>query len=355
MKRIISVLFSFILIISTASCGEDPHDNSIESSVESNVSFSESLEVEMTVDAIASAVVSGDISDAASEAEAVLGDKISIVVLGDSIARGYGLKNIESERFSSVLGEKLKSRYNEVIVSNFGVDGWRGSELSASLKADAPDELNDCDVVLISIGGNNVLFSLTGFSGALEPFGDISPDVFADYLFYLFPPEGSEKNDYRYAADTINSLFKAVNDVFYSEAYKNKIKECAEDLEKEIPEIIAQIKKVNPNARIFIQTVYNPYKNLNISLIGIEEKLSLGVYGKESITPINNVITGLAAEIGYEVAPVCERFEESKLPLINAGFNLMTAKFSLDPHPNVYGHEYIAEIYYGLLTEDNNE
>lgn len=351
MKKIVSALISFVLLLSLASCGEAPYKESAENTLPEP----ESSQTEITVDAIASAVVSEELSDVSSEAETLLGDKISIVVLGDSIARGYGLENVETERFSSVLGEKLKARYNEVSVSNFGVDGQEGAELVSFLKADPPKELKDCDVVIVSVGGNNVLGSLTEFSGALEPFRDVPPKVFADYFFYLFPPEGSKKSDYRYAADTINSLFKAVNGIFYSDAYKNKMKQCADGFKKEIPEIIAQIRKVNPDARILFQTVYNPYKNLDISLIGIEEKLSLGDYGKESVSLVNQAVTELAEANGYEVVPIFERFEESARPLVNAGFSLMAMKFSLDPHPNSYGHAYIAEIYYKLLTEDNNE
>lgn len=348
MNRIISALLSFVLMLSFASCGGDLYNDS----VEDTVSLSESSQADMTVGAIPSAVVSGNASE--DDTEAVTGDKISIVVLGDSIARGYGLENVETERFSSVLGEKLKLRYKEVIIDNFGVDGQTGSGLATSLKNGAPDELKECDVVIISIGGNNVLGSLTEFSGALEPFRDVPTEVFTDYFFYLFPPEGKDKSDYRYAADAINALFKAVNDVFNSEAYKNRMEKCAEEIKEEIPDIIAQIRKVNPDARILFQTIYNPYKNLNLSLIGIEEKLSLGVYGKESVSLVNQEITGLAEANGYEVAPVFERFEESGLPLVNAGFSIATMKFSLDPHPNAYGHAYIAGIYYDLLTEDDN-
>lgn len=297
-------------------------------------------------------ITSSDASEESAEAVELLGDKLSVVVLGDSIARGYGLKNVEAERFSSLLGEKLKPHYNEVKVSNFGIDGQTGSELAASLETDVPNELKECDVVIISIGGNNVLGSLTEVTGLVELLSNVPKDIFVNYLLYLFPPEGTEKSKFQYTVDAINGLFVSANGIFQSDAYKALVKKGSDNLREEIPDIIAHIKKVNPNARILFQTIYNPYKNLNLSLIGIEEKLMLGVYGEQAVSPMNKAINELSAENGYEVVPVWERFEESRRSLINAGFSLMTAKFNVDPHPNSQGHAYIADIYYEILTEE---
>ena len=76
---------------------------------------------------------------------------ISIVVLGDSIARGYGLENVETQRFSSLLEEDLKTVYKDVSVVNYGVDGQTGAELLSVLQNSPPAELNNCDCVIISI------------------------------------------------------------------------------------------------------------------------------------------------------------------------------------------------------------
>ena len=280
-------------------------------------------------------------------------NSVSVVVLGDSIARGYGLSDVESRRFSSVLEKKLETIYSRVEMTNYGVDGQTGKELLDWLSKTPPNELTDCDYVIISIGGNNILQSLSSLSSSLGDFKDIDSSVFKDYFLYLFAPDEETRKKYAYSCETINEVFKRANAVFESDDFEKLIKTAGDSLSEEIPLIIAEVKKHNPNAVVFIQTIYNPYHNVTISLSGVDETLDMSYYGDKAVSRLNEPIKSLAKENGYEVVAVYEVFKSAKQTLINAGFDVSSTRFSVDPHPNAMGHQYIAELYFNVIKQKN--
>lgn len=357
------VLFMFFSILLSA-CAQETAEDGVSNQ---EVFGSES---EITNENSSQSDASGDVSDAPAMSDkfpiesrpdsAIEEKSISIVVLGDSIARGYGLADVESQRFSSVLNKKLSSVYTDISMSNYGVDGQTGAELLEWLATTPPSELSDCDCVIISIGGNNILRSLSSLASMLDELKDTDPDVFKDYFLYLFAKDEETKQKYEYSCGAINEIFKKVNAAFDSDDFKKLIDKAGDDLEQEIPKIVSEIRKHNADADIYIQTVYNPYKNLKITLSGIEETLDMSHYGDVAVSKLNAPIYALANENGYTVVPVYEGFKSSKNTLINAGFDISNTKFSIDPHPNAMGHSYIAEIYYSMikyknLTEGQND
>ena len=273
------------------------------------------------------------------------------VVLGDSIARGYGLESPESMRFSALMAESLGAFYETVDISNYGVDGRTGVELLEFLKTDPPKEINDCDCVIISIGGNNILQMLDTAQTAFNALMELDPKAVADYFKYAVAPEGEEKDKLAYACDAISSVFGAVNAAFESETFNSLITDAGKRLEEEIPLIVAEIRNLNPNAKIYFQTVYNPYKGMNVSLKEVDEQLKLDDYGERSVACLNAPIEALSEELGYEVVPVWTEFDESGKDLVNAGISLLPFDISVDPHPNWQGHELIAKIYCDIITE----
>ena len=278
----------------------------------------------------------------------------SVVVLGDSIARGYGLESPETMRFSSLLELSLKSENEDASVANYGVDGRTGKELVEFLKTDAPSELRNCDCVIISIGGNNILQMLDSLETTMSALSELDPKAVADYFKYIVTPDGEEKDKLAYACDVLSGVFGAINVAFESETFNSLIVDAGKRLEEEIPQMIAEIRKINPNAVIYFQTVYNPYKNVVLSFQDVEESLDLESHGERAVAELNAPITSLASELGYELVPVWEEFDKSDKKLTNAGVNLLSADISFDPHPNASGHELLGEIYFSLILEEKN-
>ncbi len=276
--------------------------------------------------------------------------KIDILVLGDSIARGYGLEDVDKERFSAILKDMLSNESTEVSVANYGIDGLTGAELVTKLQDEDISELSDCDYVIISIGGNNILGQLQNLLGMLVLPQEFDPSVFSEYFSYVFSGE-TDSERAAYVRDMINELIKSVCDVFESEEFRQMVVSAGESLREEIPAIVSAIREKNPDAKILLQTVYNPYGNISISLPGIEAVLDMSKYGEFAVSSLNEAILSLAEENGYTVAQVHEEFERSDKPLTNAGINLGTAQFSVDPHPNADGHKKIANIYYKIIKE----
>ena len=278
--------------------------------------------------------------------------EISIVVLGDSIARGYGLENVESERFSAVLGEKLSNKYADVAVSNYAVDGITGAELTEMLKTEPPSELATADYILISIGGNNVLRYLSDMNEINALLSGVVPGVFVDYFRYLLADTEEERNASDYARETLDTLFGTINGIMKGERMESVIDTAVRKLDSEIPELVEYIRKSNSDGKIFIQTIYNPYKDMVVSLKAVRNSVNLSDFGENAVSALNRVIESHAAEYGYNVVPVHEGFEASSKRLTNAGFDILNAVFGLDPHPTREGHALIAEIYYKMITEE---
>lgn len=358
MKRIIAFLLSAMLFpTALMSCGGSENNESEASKESVAESIAESVvETESSDIPVMGDSVSEDESDTESDTTEISGEattgSISIVVIGDSIARGYGLDNVEKQRFSSLLGEKLKKKYAEVNVANYAIDGQTGKELVERMKTTPPAELQECDCVIVSIGGNNILQALKTFDNIIGLAEGFEPTVFIDYFKYLFAEDAETKEKLAYTIDIINTAFGDINEALNSEQFASIIETAGENLYKEIPEIVGEIKKVNPNAVVYIQTVYNPFDGISISLTNIEETLDLAYHGERAVAKLNAPINELSEECGYRIVPIWRAFDESTKTLVNAGFDLMKGQFSLDPHPNSKGHSYIAEIYYSILTEE---
>lgn len=334
MKRIFAfILLCTVLPAAFIACGED-NSQSTEESVPAQESSENAESSELA---------------AVSRPEA-----ISVVVLGDSIARGATLEDPESQRYSALLSEMLKSDYKSVSVKNYGVDGQTGAELLESIKNSPAEGLADCDYIVISIGGNNILQFLTTLEGANEFMAGISPEVFANYFRYIIAETEEEKQSLAYTCEIISNAFGQLNGAYASEQFTGLINNASKKLEEEIPQIVAELKKINPNAEILIQTIYNPYRDMVVKLTDVAEILNMDENGEKAVSMLNTPIKELAAENGYTVIDIYTAFEESIKTLTFAGLDISKAKFSLDPHPNEKGHELIAEVYYNYFTEKYN-
>ena len=242
-----------------------------------------------------------------SPAQEVIGNAVCYVALGDSICRGYGLKDPETQRYSSLIGARTGCT-----VYNYGVDGQTGAELVTFLQNGKAEALSQADVVSVSIGANNLLHALSSLLLAL----------FSNYD----PTSGSA------IQVDAEDLYAAVDDALAS-------------FERELPELMDLIGEQTPNALVLFQTVYNPYRSFVLFPLRLSGGMTtLSALADECVRRLNEIIRDGALQYGYTVCDVYDTFEQNANQLVNASLG----RLNFDPHPNAAGHAVIAEV---LLRE----
>ncbi len=134
--------------------------------------------------------------------------KIKFVVLGDSIAQGYGLSSIATQCYGALISEA--EGYDYV---NHAIGGHTTYNLNQRLEEEqVAADVASADIIAVSIGGNNFLLG-----GMLEMMGDVLL-----------------KNDYS-RMDAVGADFK-----------------------ENFLLALEKIKALNPEATLMVQTLYNP-------------------------------------------------------------------------------------------------
>lgn len=242
----------------------------------------------------------------------------SITVLGDSIASGYGLSEYvpgndysAPESFGNLLG--AESTHYE----NFAVDGRRSDELLDAV-SDENDpivrSISETDNVIISIGGNDFL----------KPMLDaIKTAALTDTDFFMSVLEGdiSAGKISEYSNNILQSALTAAKGVDVDGSISN------------IRKITDRILSINPDARIILLTVYNPFSG-NVLLTAASEA------AEEKLAELNGGIRSLAGGSIY-VADIYEAFKGHEAEFTNIG--------RLDIHPNSAGHNRIYEVLSEML------
>ncbi len=237
---------------------------------------------------------------------------VNYVALGDSIAKGYGLKDVESQSYVGQVAQALEDKYGAVKVTNFGKNGLRSEQLLEILE-DEDNELHDsyvkqirkADIITLSIGSNDLL----QFVSTDTDFGEIQ---------------------------------KRGDEIFTSACLR---------FQDNIPRIIEVLQHEAPNAQLFVNNVYNPCSDISFQFPGQEkidleelaetyiDKINAGFYQAEVQEVFANSNASRAQE-QYVLVDVKQAFEESEFQLINMAFRWG----DVDPHPNVAGHTKIAEL-----------
>jgi len=80
-------------------------------------------------------------------------ERLNYLVLGDSIAQGYGVQNRDEAAYGRIVADTNGYEY-----TNYGHDGDRTTELLAKLKKDKYlTAVRNADIISLSIGGNNFM------------------------------------------------------------------------------------------------------------------------------------------------------------------------------------------------------
>lgn len=350
MKRIISVLLTFCLIMLCAcSAGEsggisDASPQEAGSAAEDSAVMSEEISEEMSEETEESSARIKDLSSlpelseedddqhypigvVSHEESGVYADgKFVYCAFGDSIAAGYGLKDPKYKCY----GALFAAMAGDCEFRNFAVSGDKTGDMLRVMKS---ADYSDADLITVSIGANNVLYPAS--SAVLSLFNKYGNDIFSEYAKTLIGLGDKER---------VKAFFTELAESLDETTLRARVAEGLKVAKKELPLILDGLHEQAPHAVIFIQTVYNPYKGMRVSLPGIFE-MELSKLTEEFVTELNELIVRAAEVCGCEVLDVYTEFDQSETRLVNASATpTATALFEIDPHPNAKGHECIAKM-----------
>lgn len=228
-----------------------------------------------------------------------------IVFLGDSIISGFGLEGYSPDdkskclSFANILTASFDSALPpqaEFKSDNFGEDGLTSRGMLKKLRSGELDEpLREADAVVISIGGNDMLYTFIG----------------------LLNIENSLK-------DALGKVLELDSD----------LDEDLDGFEENLEEINAVLHEMT-DGRIFFQTLYNPLEDTFLS--------SLNDLSREKIGRLNEIIKQYSEDgENYVVVDVAASFKGKSKELTNIN--------DIDIHPNADGHKLIAELLNESIT-----
>ena len=240
-------------------------------------------------------------------------DNKALVLLGDSIASGYGLAEYKAGNnysaplsFGNMLGAEFES------YRNFAVDGRTSRQLLDALitpNEALKDALSEADVIVISIGGNDFLQPMISA---------VKSAAMGDYELISAILKGEFKPGMlgEYSQRIMNAALDA--------AKKVDVEQTADNIER----CVGLISKINPKAGIILMTVYDPFSG-NALLKAASD------VAKDRLSSLNAGITALEGG-NVKVIDVYKAFDGKAAEYTNIN--------RLDIHPNAEGHNRIYEL-----------
>ena len=254
------------------------------------------------------------------------------IALGDSISTGFGLKDPETEGFTSILAK------NSYELTNLAINGNTASGILEQLDTDdVKKSIKKADVITLTCGGNDLMHSL--YTVVVEYYNEKhGTNYTVQEVMNELADQDSTDMDFGFSellalADIVDGF---VDEPAFNEAlelYKNNM--FSEN------GVIAKIKSLNPDVKIVVATQYHPYAVFK------DHKIYGVLYS--GVTPcidkLNSVIKDNVGK-GYAVADVYSAFEKKQKNLCNADYE---NGIQLDFHPNAEGHKVIADVFSKVL------
>ncbi|WP_295078508.1 GDSL-type esterase/lipase family protein [Ruminococcus sp.] len=316
---------------------------------------------------------------ALSSVTAVAADKDSMVLLGDSIAAGYTRKGDVEHNYGEICGDYLGCDvFNYAKVGDTTDDML---EKLAGFSAEQNKNLSDAEYVVISVGGNDIMgyiakymldyaerkdFFNEGYSAKDVP---EHPNV-ADMTRMIDVNAVKERmqGSYTEAMSFSTEIGNLSSDICGS--YDKKAKTYSggyigDHVITNVQKAVDSIKKTNPNAKVYVQTIFQPVQ-LEPSYVstkygkGSNASLMLSVVRLELENIMKSYSDQLADVSGIEVVDVWDQFTSyngeigsgktayDMLSTNNPGnthyfVDIQAEKLSdIDVHPNQSGHVAIA-------------
>lgn len=244
-----------------------------------------------------------------------------VVLYGDSVGCNYRLR-VRANTYTDLLARRLQKPV--------ALDYISGANSTLVLNCLTSDEvrishLKTAEIVVLSVGGNNVLVAfLMAMIRALD-LGPIGAKTMKEIAKKF-------RRDKLAAVKVVRELLgkKTKEDAMAGvEIFKN-----------EFPAIISKIKEINPEAIIIVHNVYNPFNAAGSLFYRVMGK-PMGKY----MTLLNIIIAETHAESGFLLADVENMFELYK------GDQDLTYIKEKDMHLTAFGHISIYRVLYDTLVK----
>lgn len=235
----------------------------------------------------------------------------NLLLLGDSISTGYGLSN--SGKSFGILLEKALAVPN---YKNLAVNGATSANVLTAVKSHK-EEIRSADTILLTAGGNDVLNVF-----------------FASIRSSLGLPEDAPTRQILKNLIGKKNVFDQIEVKLKNAQTQAKLKAAETGFAKNLPAIVSEIHTTNPRAKLYIQTVYNPFSDGSglFPFSGLADEI---------LSRINTEIKSGAAG-KYTVIDSYSAFRNQALTLTNiAGFDI---------HPSEAGHAVIFHLAYEAVT-----
>lgn len=264
--------------------------------------------------------------------------------LGDSIPAGYGLADGEKS-YPERLRDEIGAAYDRVEFGNFAVSGHTTAQMHTQVSAlltgggDAQHLLENADAITICIGGNNLLRPLSAELQLL--FGELSSPADLAGL----------------SLTEIGQLILQIRAFLSGGRLQEITDEGCRQLAEDLPATIALLREHNPNARIVLMTIYNPFDGVALKS-GDAVVLDFEAVAAPYMEQLCAAIRRIAEENGCLLADAAAAFaaDTGDTRLTNAhvdGDDWSTLDF--DPHPTARGHELLAAVHRPLLEDTASE
>lgn len=259
-------------------------------------------------------------------------DEKNLLVLGDSIATGYGLSDYapDGDPKSALSWSSLLSRQLGYTQTNLAVDGAAASDTYDRLLTESYiSAVGESDLICISLGGNDIGYLANNVT--VPSFDPTKPD-------------------------SVTAAYAA-----FAAAYVKVTQEIdgvVEEFGNNLDAVFKQLRSVKEDSVVVIQTLYNPYKNVNVTIMSAGVSYSFSTLADECVRKLNVKLKAVAADNGVYVADVYTEFEKqtdgSYLRAHADGLaSVLSGSYSLDPHPTEAGHAAISGVYEAALAENS--
>ena len=249
------------------------------------------------------------------------------VALGDSIAYGYGLSDIENQSYAS-----LVSKHYNVPSKNFqnlAVTGMTCQEFyNAIQQTNYTKAISNADLITVSIGSNELLELVIAIASETTGISaNNNPNFVQDVQKYIANLSMIKK------FQLLQQFYKNLT----SEATRARIEQAIAEYNDYWQKSINYIKSKNSEATIVATEFYNPYYEVALG------SYDMGGFVDEFIQKMNNILWQQSqSETQYKIAKIYDAFNSTDPRVTNVNISLGSIdKFNVDPHPNVNGHEII--------------